>query len=246
MDAGGKTVIITGAGGGIGREAALLFSQEGYSVAIWDRDEPLGEETAEAIIKKGGTAFFYPVDVSSLKEVERALTETLQEFNQVDVLINNAGITRDGFLVKTSPSDWQKVIDVNLTGLFNCTKVVASRMIEQEEGCIINTSSVVGIYGNIGQTNYAATKAGVIGLTKTWAKELGGRGIRVNAVAPGFIETPMTGKVPEKILSLMREKTPLQRLGCPEDVAWVYLFLASQQASFIHGAVIPVDGGLVL
>lgn len=246
MEAGGKTVIITGGGGGIGRETALLFSQYGYAVAIWEKDSDLGEETTEEIVRKGGAAFFYPVDVSSYEEVEEALHKTRTEFNQVDVLINNAGITRDGFLVKTSPSDWQKVLDVNLTGIFHCTKAVASLMIEQQEGCIINTSSVVGIYGNMGQTNYAATKAGVIGLTKTWAKELGGKGIRVNAVAPGFIETPMTGKVPEKILSLMKEKTPLQRLGQASDVAWVYLFLASEYASFIHGAVIPVDGGLVL
>lgn len=246
MDGGGKSVIITGAGGGIGREAALLFSKEGYSVALWEQDLTLGEETEGIIREGGGRAFFYPVDVSSMGEVETALKETLKDFKAIHVLINNAGITRDGFLVKTSPTDWQKVLDVNLTGVFNCTKVVALVMMEQGEGCIINTSSVVGIYGNMGQTNYAATKAGVIGLTKTWARELGGKGIRVNAVAPGFITTPMTGKVPEKILTIMEEKTPLKRLGRVEDVASVYLFLASEGASYINGAVIPVDGGLVL
>lgn len=246
MNVKNKTAIITGGGGGIGRKCALLFAEKGAHVAIWEQDKEMGEETVQQIKEEGGQGFFCAVDVRDWTQITEALKKTQEEFPHIDILINNAGITRDGFLVKTTTWDWQKVLDVNLTGVFQCTKAVAAVMLEQGSGCIINASSVVGIYGNMGQTNYAATKAGVIGLTKTWARELGGRGIRVNAVAPGFIETPMTEKVPEKILSRMEEKTPLGRLGQVEDVAWVYLFLASEKASFIHGAVIPVDGGLIL
>lgn len=162
------------------------------------------------------------------------------------MLINNAGITLDSLLVKMTDEQWDRVIDINLTGVFNCSRAVAPAMIEQGCGRIINTSSVVGVYGNIGQTNYAATKAGVIGLTKSWAKELGPKGINVNAVAPGYIQTEMTNKVPEKILHLMKEKTPLRRLGTPLDVAKIYLFLASADADFVNGTVVNVDGGLVL
>ncbi len=240
-----KVAIITGGASGIGREAALVFAREGARVAIWDFDDS-GAEVADHIEKNGGKSFFYKVDVSKAQEVEKALEETENQLGDIDILINNAGITRDGFLTKMSLEDWQKVMDVNLTGVFNCSKVVAQKMMARQEGVIINASSVVGVYGNVGQTNYSATKAGVIGMTKTWAKELGKKGIRVNAVAPGFVATPMTEKVPEKILNRMKDKTPLGRLGQPEDIANAFLYLASDQASFVNGAVLQVDGGLVL
>ncbi len=240
-----KVAIITGGASGIGREAALVFAREGASVAIWDFDDS-GAEVADHIEKNGGKSFFYKVDVSKAQEVEKALEETEKELGSIDILINNAGITKDGFLTKMSIEDWQKVMDVNLTGIFNCGKAVAQKMMERQEGVIINTSSVVGVYGNVGQTNYSAAKAGVIGMTKTWAKELGKKGIRVNAVAPGFVATPMTEKVPGKILDKMKDKTPLGRLGQPEDIANAFLYLASDQASFVNGAILQVDGGLVL
>lgn len=241
----GKVAVITGGASGIGRETALIFAREGAGVAIWDMDQE-GAEVAEHIEKNGGQALFSRVDVSKASEVEKALKEVEEKLGKVDILINNAGITRDGFLTKMDPQDWQKVMDVNLTGVFNCSKVVAQSMLEREQGVIINSSSVVGVYGNVGQTNYSATKAGVIGLTHTWSKELGKKGIRVNAVAPGFVATPMTEKVPDKILDKMKDKTPLGRLGQPEDIANAYLYLASDEAAFVNGAILQVDGGLVL
>ena len=241
----GKNAVITGGASGIGRVTAELFAREGANVAIWDFDDS-GKEVAAGIIENGGKASFYQVDVSQKNEVDNALSRTEEEFGEIDILINNAGITRDGLLTKMDPQEWQKVIDVNMTGVFNCGQAVASGMVERGEGVIINTSSVVGVYGNVGQTNYSATKAGLIGLTKTWAKELGKKGVRVNAVAPGFIATAMTEKVPEKVLNKMREKTPLGRLGDPEDIASGYLYLASDEASFVNGAILQIDGGLVL
>jgi 3-oxoacyl-[acyl-carrier protein] reductase len=171
---------------------------------------------------------------------------TIDTYSRIDILINNAGITIDGFLTKMNETDWEKVIAVNLSGVFKFTKAVVPVMMEQGAGVIINASSVVGLYGNIGQTNYAATKAGVIGLTKSWAKEFGPKGIRVNAIAPGFIETDMTSTVPKKVLDIMKEKTPLRKLGKPEDIASAYLFLASDDANYINGAILSVDGGLVI
>ncbi|RMG37053.1 MAG: SDR family oxidoreductase, partial [Methanobacteriota archaeon] len=181
-----------------------------------------------------------------IKQVQSAAETVVKEFGKIDILINNAGITRDARLLKMSPEDWQKVIDVNLTGVFNTTRTIAPFMVENGYGRIINASSVVGLYGNFGQTNYVATKAGVIGMTKVWARELGPKGITVNAIAPGFIATEMIETVPEKVIQLLLEKTPLRRLGQPEDVANAYLFLASEEASFINGAVLSVDGGLTI
>ncbi len=172
--------------------------------------------------------------------------DTLEKYGRIDVLINNAGIVQDAFLSKMTEEQWDKVINVNLKGVFNCTQAVVEVMMNQGNGVIINTSSIVGLNGNVGQVNYAATKAGLIGMTKTLAKELGKKGIRVNAVAPGFIATPMTSNVPEKILEMMKEKTPLRRLGEPKDVAYAYLYLASDEANFVNGAVLCVDGGLVI
>jgi len=241
-----KVAIITGGAKGIGRETALLFAREGAKVVIGDFDEEAGRKTLEDILALGAEALFCKVDVTDRVSVEEMVKKTKERFGRVDILINNAGITADALLTKMTDQQWDKVIDVNLKGVFLCTRAVAPVMIEQGYGVILNASSVVGVYGNIGQTNYAATKAGVIGMTRSWAKELGRKGIRVNAVAPGFIMTEMTARVPEKILELMKERTPLGRLGQPRDVAAAYLFLASDEASFINGQVLGVDGGLVI
>ncbi|MGB9903246.1 MAG: 3-oxoacyl-ACP reductase FabG [Desulfotomaculales bacterium] len=241
-----KVAIITGGARGIGKETSFLFSREGAKVVVADFDREAGEAVAGEIRSRGGEAFFTPVNVAVWEEVRKMAGAALERFGRIDILVNNAGITRDAFLTKMEAGQWEQVISVNLTGVFNCTKAVAPVMIEQGYGRIINAASVVGIYGNIGQTNYAAAKAGVIGMTRTWARELGRKGITVNAVAPGFILTEMTARVPEKVLAMMKEKTPLGRLGTPLDVAYAYLFLASEEASYINGAVLSVDGGLVL
>ncbi|MCL7413985.1 MAG: 3-oxoacyl-ACP reductase FabG [ANME-2 cluster archaeon] len=240
-----KVVIITGAGSGIGKETALLFEKEGAKVVVADMNEKTGEETV-AEIKKNGEGFFVQLDVSDREQSKQMVKTTLEKYGRIDVLINNAGIVQDAFLSKMTEEQWDKVIDINLTGVFNCTQAVVEAMMNQGNGVIINASSIVGLNGNVGQVNYAATKAGLIGMTKTLAKELGKKGIRVNAVAPGFITTPMTSNVPEKILEMMKEKTPLRRLGEPKDIANAYLYLASDEANFVNGAVLCVDGGLII
>ncbi len=241
-----QVAMITGGGSGLGREACLLFAKEGAKVAVLDVNDFEGNETVNWIKEQGGEAEFYKVNVGEAKDVQVATEAIIQKFGIIDILINNAGITRDAMLHKITHEQWEQVIRINLSGVFNCTHAVIPYMREQEYGRIINTSSVVGLYGNLGQTNYAAAKAGVIGMTKTWAKEQGPKGINVNAVAPGFIKTPMTEAVPEKILKLMEEKVPLKRLGEPKDIAQAYLFLASPESSYINGCVLSVDGGLVL
>jgi 3-oxoacyl-[acyl-carrier protein] reductase len=183
------------------------------------------------------------VDLAAVEEAAKAVVE---DFGKIDILINNAGITRDATLKSMTAEQWQQVIDVNLTGVFNCTKAVQPYLVERGYGRVINASSVVGIYGNFGQTNYVATKAGVIGMTQVWARELGRKGITVNAIAPGFIATEMIDTIPEKIIKSMEEKTPLGRMGKPEEVANAYLFLASDEASFINGATLSVDGGVTV
>ncbi|MCZ7395522.1 MAG: 3-oxoacyl-ACP reductase FabG [Candidatus Methanoperedens sp.] len=240
-----KVAVITGAGSGIGKETALLFAKEGAIVVVADMNERAGEETVEEI-KKNGEGFFVKLDVSNREQTKQMVKITLEKYGKIDVLVNNAGIVQDAFLSKMTEEQWDKVINVNLKGVFNCTQAVVEVMMNQGNGVIINTSSIVGLNGNVGQVNYAATKAGLIGMTKTLAKELGKKGIRVNAVAPGFIMTPMTSNVPEKILEMMKEKTPLRRLGDAKDVAYAYLYLASDEAKFINGAVLCVDGGLVI
>jgi len=240
-----KVAIITGAGSGIGRETALLFAKEGAKIVVADIYEKGGEETA-SLIKKIGEGYFAKVDVTKREELFQTVGNTLNKYGKIDILINNAGITQDALLQKMKEQQWDNVININLKGCFNCIQAVSGTMINQGSGVIINASSVVGLYGNIGQTNYAAAKAGLIGMTKALAKELGRKGIRVNAVAPGFIVTPMTTNVPEKVLQTMRDKTPLGRLGDPLDVAYAYLYLASDEAKFINGAVLSVDGGLVI
>jgi len=240
-----KVAIITGAGSGIGKETALLFSKEGAKVVVADMNEKAGEETV-AHIKKNGDGVFVKLDVSNREQAKQVVKITLEKYGRIDILINNAGIVQDAFLSKMTEEQWDKVIDVNLKGVFNCTQAVVEVMMNQGNGVIINTSSIVGLNGNVGQVNYAATKAGLIGMTKTLAKELGKKGIRVNAVAPGFIATPMTSNVPEKILEMMKEKTPLRRLGEAKDIANAYLYLASDDANFVNGAVLSVDGGLII
>jgi len=240
----GKVAVITGAARGIGRETALLFAREGARVVVADVDTR-GEVVAQDIRQTGGEALFARTDVTSRESCHALVGSTLAAFGQVDVLVNNAGIVRDAVLAKLTESDFDLVVNVNLKGTFTMTQAVVAPMVERGSGSIINVSSVVGLYGNFGQTNYAATKAGVIGMTRVWARELGKKGIRVNAVAPGFIRTEMTQGVPEKVLDMMRDKTPLGRLGTPEDVARVFLFLASDEAAYVHGAVISVDGGLI-
>ncbi len=240
-----KVVIITGAGSGIGKETALLFAKEGAKVVVADVNEKAGEETVVEI-KKNGEGFFVKLDVSNREQSKQMVKTTLEKYGRIDVLINNAGIVQDAFLSKMTEEQWDKVINVDLKGVFNCTQAVVEVMINQGNGVIINTSSIVGVEGNVGQVNYAAAKAGLIGMTKTLAKELGKKGIRVNAVAPGFITTPMTSNVPEKILEMMKEKTPLRRLGEAKDVAYAYLYLASDEANFVNGAVLCVDGGLII
>jgi len=244
MRLAGKVAIITGAGRGIGREAALLFAREGAKVVVADVD-PQGEKVAGEIQAGGGEAIFARGDVTSHESCVAMVDAAVAAFGRVDILVNNAGITRDAQLVKLPESDFDRVIAVNLKGTFNATQAVAPRMVDQGSGRIINVSSVVGVYGNFGQTNYAATKAGVLGMTKVWARELGRKGVTVNAVAPGFIQTEMTEAVPEKVLELMRGRTPLGRLGTARDVANVYLFLASDDAAYINGSVVHVDGGLI-
>ncbi|MCY9694779.1 3-oxoacyl-ACP reductase FabG [Paenibacillus alginolyticus] len=243
-----KVALITGGANGIGRETARLFVLEGAFVAIADYDETAGVEVllelqAAALVEQ---AIFVKVDVSDAISVEQMVSSVVEQFGTLDILINNAGITRDSMLSKMTLEQWHQVIDVNLNGVFYCTKFAAPHMVQKGKGKIINTSSIVGVNGNIGQTNYAATKAGVIGMTKTWAKELGFKGVTVNAVAPGYIETGMVAKVPEKVLQAMIEKVPLRRLGRPQDIAKAYLYLASDDADYVNGTVLEVDGGLVI
>ncbi|VVB52491.1 L-rhamnose 1-dehydrogenase (NADP(+)) [uncultured archaeon] len=241
-----KVVIITGAGSGIGRETAILFGKEGAKVVVADVNEKAGQETAEVIRKNGSDAFFAKLDVSDRKQSKEVVKDTLERYGKIDILINNAGIIQDALISKMTEDQWDKVITIDLKGPFNCIQAVVEAMTNHGTGEIINVSSIVGLYGNIGQSNYSAAKAGLIGLTKTLAKELGRKGIRVNAVAPGFIYTPMTATVPEKILEMMKEKTPVKRLGRPDDIAYALLYLASDEANFVNGAVLSVDGGLLL
>ncbi|KKM09458.1 hypothetical protein SY88_17670 [Clostridiales bacterium PH28_bin88] len=240
-----KVALVTGGARGIGKETALLFAKEGAKVVICDFDAQAGEAAAKEL-GEFTEALFFKVDVTNRADVQAMVDGTIAKFGRIDVLVNNAGITADAFLTKMTEEQWDKVISVNLKGVFNCTQAVAPIMMEQGSGSIINASSVVGVYGNVGQTNYAATKGGVIAMTKSWAKELGKKGIRTNAVAPGFIITDMTAKVPQKVLDLMKEKTPLGRWGYPADIANAYLFLASDESSFVNGVVLQVDGGLVV
>ncbi|QUI23650.1 3-oxoacyl-ACP reductase FabG [Vallitalea pronyensis] len=241
-----KVAIITGAGRGIGAETAKRFSEEGAKVIVASLFDHEVEETVNAIKAMGHDALGIAVDVTNADDVEGMIAKTIEAYGKVDILVNNAGITADNTLVRMTEDEFDRVINVNLKGVYNCGQAAAKVMVEQGNGVILNATSVVGLYGNYGQTNYAATKWGVIGMTKTWAKELGKKGIRVNAVAPGFILTPMTEKMPEKVLNMMKDKAPVKRLGLPEDIANAYLYLASDEASFVTGSVLEITGGLVM
>jgi len=241
-----KVAIITGGADGLGKAGAEKFASEGAETIIWDVNSEKGEEVAKAINNQGGKARFMNVNTADLGAVEKATNEIISQSGKIDILVNNAGITRDASLKKMTPEQWQQVIDVNLTGVFNCTKIIGIHMTQNKYGRIINTSSVVALYGNFGQTNYVATKAGVIGMTKTWARELGFKGVTVNAVAPGFIMTDMVRKMPENVLETMQNKVPLGHLGDPEDIANAYLFLASDEARYVNGATLSVDGGMTI
>lgn len=241
-----KVAIITGGAKGIGKATAIKFAQEGAQIAIWDLLEAEGKATQQELENLGAKARFYLVNTTQKEAVMSAAAQVNADFGRIDVLINNAGITRDATLSKMSEEQWDSVIAVNLKGVFLCTQAVSPFMVANNYGRIINASSVVGIYGNFGQSNYVATKAGLIGMTKTWARELGRKGITVNAVAPGFIATEMIDTIPEKVITMVKERTPLGRMGDPQDIANAYAFLASDEAGFISGHCLSVDGAISL
>ncbi len=242
----GKVSIITGAGQGIGEATALKFAREGAIVIVCDVKQAQVEAVAEACRAAGAQAAGFVMDVTNRVQVEAVVAEVIASHGRIDVLVNNAGITQDARLQKMTLEQFDRVIDVNLRGVFHCSQAVADQMVGQGSGVILNASSVVGVYGNFGQTNYAATKFGVIGFTKTWSRELGPKGVRVNAVAPGFVATPILAPMPQKVIEQMEANVPLKRLGQPEEIANVYAFLASDEASYVNGAVLEVSGGLTL
>lgn len=237
-----RVAVITGAARGIGRGAAERFCEEGATVIIWDV-LPDGEATARELTEQGYRCDFMTVSTTDVPAIEAAARDVVDRYGRIDILINNAGITRDKSLLKMSYGEWQQVIDVNLTGVFNCTKVVAPYMVGQQYGRIICTSSINGVHGAFGQTNYAAAKAGIIGMVRSWAKELGPKGITANAVAPGFIQTAMTDAMPEDVKASAIATIPVRRIGQPIDIANAYLFLASEESSFVNGHVLAVNGG---
>jgi len=243
----GKVAIVTGGGRGIGRAIAAVLAAEGAKVAVnYSRSAEAATQTVAQIRKAGGTAMAAQADVASADEIAALVTQVVEEFGQVDILVNNAGITRDKLLLRMSEEDWDAVLDTNLKGAFLCVKAVAPLMVKQKSGIIVNVGSVVGRVGGPGQANYSASKAGLFGLTKSLAKELGSRNIRINAVAPGFIETEMTEVLKADYREAILKQIPLGRFGAAEDVARVVAFLCSPDAAYIHGEVITIDGGLFM
>ncbi|MEX0958418.1 MAG: beta-ketoacyl-ACP reductase [Burkholderiales bacterium] len=238
-----KVAIITGSARGIGQATAVKFAAEGARVVVCDIDAARVEAVVEEIRHSGGDAIGFEVDVTDRASIDRMIQGVMERYGRIDTLVNNAGIVADAQLRKMSDAQFDRVIDINLKGTYNCARAVVDIMIAQKSGVILNASSVVGLYGNFGQTNYAASKFGVIGMVKTWARELGRSGIRAVAVCPGFVETPILGSVPDKVLKAMTERVPLGRLARPEEIANTYAFLASDEASYINGAVIEVSGG---
>jgi 3-oxoacyl-[acyl-carrier protein] reductase len=241
-----KVAIVTGAAQGIGAAIASRFAAEGAGLSLVDVDQTGVEATSARLAATGTDCLASRADVASGEEVKAVVDRTIERFGRIDILVNNAGIARDGLLIRMSEQDWDTVLAVNLKGVFLCTKAVARVMMKQRSGAIVNVSSVVGLRGNAGQINYAASKAGVVGATKSAAKELGSRGIRVNAVAPGFIQTAMTEALNEKAQSALLQAIPAGRFGGVDDVASAVLFLASDQASYVTGEVLRIDGGLAM
>jgi 3-oxoacyl-[acyl-carrier protein] reductase len=241
-----KVVLVTGSAQGIGREIALAFAREGADTVISDVNLEKATQTSREVEALGRNSFAVELDVRDFNKVEETLNKILDKFAKVDILVNNAGITKDNLILRMSDADWDAVIDVNLKGAFNCIKAVSRVMMKQRAGKIINIASIIGIIGNAGQANYAASKAGIIALTKTTAKEFASRNINVNAIAPGFIRTEMTDRLPQDVKEKMLGMIPLNKLGSPQDVANACMFLASEEASYITGQSIVVDGGMVM
>jgi 3-oxoacyl-[acyl-carrier protein] reductase len=242
----GKVTIITGGARGIGREIALLFAKEGSDIALFDINQQQLTQTERDIQAGGRSALGLVVDVTNYSQVEDAANKTLDKFKKIDILINNAGITRDALLIRMSESDWDNVLDINLKGTFNCCKAVCKIMMKANSGRIVNISSIIGLMGNAGQVNYSASKAGIIGLTKSLAKELASRNINVNAIAPGFIETDMTAKLAPDMREKLLKLIPASKLAQPIEVAKTALFLSSELSDYITGQVIQVDGGMLM
>ncbi|MCM8801156.1 MAG: 3-oxoacyl-[acyl-carrier-protein] reductase [Candidatus Omnitrophica bacterium] len=241
-----KVALITGGAQGIGRAIAILFAQEGADVVIGDINLEEAKNTVSEIEALGRRSLALEMNVADYQKVEEAVNKILDKFTKIDILVNNAGITKDNLLLRMSETEWDAVLDVNLKGAFNCTKAVSKIMLKQHRGKIINIASIIGIIGNPGQANYSASKAGIIALTKTTAKEFASRNINVNAIAPGFIQTEMTARLPEELKTRMLDSIPLKRFGMPQDVARACLFLASEEADYITGQTILVDGGMVM
>ena len=241
-----KVAIITGSARGIGQATALKFAAEGAKVVVCDLERKAVDDVVAEIVAKGGQAIGFTVNVTDKASIAAMVKGVTDEYGRIDVLVNNAGIVDDAMFRKMSDEQFERVIDINLKGTYNCARAVVDIMIAQNAGVILNASSVVGIYGNFGQTNYAASKFGVIGMAKTWARELGRKGIRANAVCPGFVETTILKSIPQKVMQAMIDRVPLGRLAKPEEIANTYAFLASDEASYINGAVIEVSGGATI
>lgn len=242
----GKVAMVTGAGQGIGREIALLLAEEGSGLILADINLPTAEAAAKEVRAKGVEAGAYEVDVTNFNQIKNMTDKVLDKFGKIDILVNNAGIARDNLIIRLKDEEWDQVLAINLKGAFNCIKAVSKIMLKQHSGRIINISSIIGLMGNAGQANYAASKAGLIGLTKSAAKELASRGILVNAVAPGYILTAMTEKLPQEVKEAILAQIPLAKFGHPREVAKAVLFFASEEADYITGQVINVDGGMVM
>ena len=249
MELEGKVALVTGAGRdgkGIGRSICLELAKAGAKIVIADYVVEAAEAVTSEVINTGSEAIAVQANVAAVEDVERMVNSAVDKFGKVDILVNNAGITRDNLIMRMSEAEWDAVLDTNLKGAFNCIKAVSRLMLRQRSGKIVNVASVMGIIGNAGQANYSASKGGMIALTKTTARELGSRGVNVNAVAPGFIQTVMTEEMPEQAKESIKKQIPLERLGTPDDVAKVIAFLCSEAASYVTGQVINIDGGMVM